>query len=396
MLKQPPNVQDSFLNHARRERAHVTVYLVNGARDLVSKGLPNRLFRNEGDGTFRDVTEESGAGDEGFGVAVAVADVDADSVSYVECHGTGTYLGDPIEIEALTHAAPRDARVWVKLGAVYYEQKAWDKAADAFRRAVALEPTNLRARYFLATSLMDGGHDDDARVELERVLRLDPRSIDARVQLAFLHGRAKRYPESVALLREAVNLEPRRPELFLYLGTAYFRAKQYDRAIETLAVGGLAEVGLLRRQLLARAIGRGRAGAAGVFPLGFGRQAIRLAFLLRQPVAEVDRLLPGHHDDRVVVVLADVVLAAQLLVLGLELLELGIGDLGDAHVEGLGDGHLVGGRFVRVAAVPFLARLGRRRAGPHDKRAGLDEHQLHADGVGDVFVRGLTLGQGDP
>ena len=32
MLKQPPNVQDSFLNHARRERAHVTVYLVNGAK----------------------------------------------------------------------------------------------------------------------------------------------------------------------------------------------------------------------------------------------------------------------------------------------------------------------------------------------------------------------------
>jgi host factor-I protein len=32
MLKGPPNVQDSFLNHARRERASVTVYLVNGAK----------------------------------------------------------------------------------------------------------------------------------------------------------------------------------------------------------------------------------------------------------------------------------------------------------------------------------------------------------------------------
>lgn len=32
MQKQPPNVQDSFLNHARRERIHVTVYLVNGAK----------------------------------------------------------------------------------------------------------------------------------------------------------------------------------------------------------------------------------------------------------------------------------------------------------------------------------------------------------------------------
>jgi tetratricopeptide (TPR) repeat protein len=149
----------------------------------------------------------------------------------------GRFAEAQSEIESLTEVAPRDARLWTKLGAVYYEQKLWDKAADAFRRAVLLESNNLRARYFLAASLMEGGHDDDARIELERILRLDPRSIDARVQLGFLHGRAKRYDEAIAVLREAVNLEPKRPELFLYLGSAYFRDKQYDRAAEILQEG---------------------------------------------------------------------------------------------------------------------------------------------------------------
>ena len=36
--------------------------------------------------------------------AHAVADVDAATISYVETHGTGTPLGDPIEIEGLRQA----------------------------------------------------------------------------------------------------------------------------------------------------------------------------------------------------------------------------------------------------------------------------------------------------
>ncbi|MFZ7090931.1 type I polyketide synthase [Primorskyibacter sp. 2E233] len=36
--------------------------------------------------------------------AQAMADVTSDTVDYVECHGTGTYLGDPIEVAAMTQA----------------------------------------------------------------------------------------------------------------------------------------------------------------------------------------------------------------------------------------------------------------------------------------------------
>jgi acyl transferase domain-containing protein/NAD(P)-dependent dehydrogenase (short-subunit alcohol dehydrogenase family)/acyl carrier protein len=36
--------------------------------------------------------------------ALAVADVDPETISYIECHGTGTNMGDPIEIAALTQA----------------------------------------------------------------------------------------------------------------------------------------------------------------------------------------------------------------------------------------------------------------------------------------------------
>src|SRR6266850_1788589 len=80
------------------------------------------------------------------------------------------------ELEGLTEVAPQNPRIWMKLGAVYYEQKNWDRAIDSFRRVVALEPSNLRARYFLATTYMDAGRDAEAKSELERILRADPRS----------------------------------------------------------------------------------------------------------------------------------------------------------------------------------------------------------------------------
>ncbi|WP_111733161.1 type I polyketide synthase [Roseovarius amoyensis] len=41
--------------------------------------------------------------------AIEDAGIPADTIGYVECHGTGTYLGDPIEVAALTEAFRRSA-----------------------------------------------------------------------------------------------------------------------------------------------------------------------------------------------------------------------------------------------------------------------------------------------
>jgi acyl transferase domain-containing protein len=52
--------------------------------------------------------------------ALGLAGISAETIQYVECHGTGTPLGDPIEIEALTQAFRQstDRRAFCRVGSV--------------------------------------------------------------------------------------------------------------------------------------------------------------------------------------------------------------------------------------------------------------------------------------
>lgn len=50
--------------------------------------------------------------------ALQVADVEPESIGYIEAHGAGTILGDPIEIEALTRAFNTSKKRFCKIGSV--------------------------------------------------------------------------------------------------------------------------------------------------------------------------------------------------------------------------------------------------------------------------------------
>lgn len=61
--------------------------------------------------------------------ALACADVDASSIGYVETHGTGTTLGDPIEFAALTQAFGNGARPACAIGSIKTNMGHLDAAA---------------------------------------------------------------------------------------------------------------------------------------------------------------------------------------------------------------------------------------------------------------------------
>ena len=124
-----------------------------------------------------------------------------------------------------------------------------------------------------------------------------------------------------------------------------------------------------------------RAGAAGILPFRFGRQTIVFPFLLRQPLAELHRLLPRDGIHRFII-------GSGLAKAGITLPILPHRHFGGPHVKGLCDRDTMRGLFIPVSIVELLRMLGhlviRRRAIlPHGEAARPNTHQLHADAVRD-------------
>ena len=163
-------------------------------------------------------------------------------------------------------------------------------------------------------------------------------------------------------------------------------------------------------------VSRRRAGAAGVLPLGLGRQAIRLSFFARKPLAEGRRVVPGDVEHRLIVGLLEagispvelhvaaatlaprgvVTPAAEAVLLGFSLVAGFVGEaaeLADGHfifaqLKGFRDPHAMARVFVleeiRRAVVRgkgFDQFLGRFLA-THHELARRHQNHLHADGIG--------------
>jgi hypothetical protein len=116
------------------------LYFVNGARipELRKTGPEyyNRLYRNNGDGTFTDVTEQAGVKADGYSMGVAAADYDNDGWEdlYVvgvnrnylfHNNGDGTFT-DVAEKAGLTGVDPKLGKTWsICAGWFDYDRDGW-------------------------------------------------------------------------------------------------------------------------------------------------------------------------------------------------------------------------------------------------------------------------------
>jgi DNA-binding winged helix-turn-helix (wHTH) protein/TolB-like protein len=150
----------------------------------------------------------------------------------------------PLAIDMLQKSVaidPNYALTWAYLGASYTSDAAFEfggreqyrKAQAAYERALALQPTELEAKIFLANLLIDTGKVEQAVPPLRDALQINPNHAAAHWELGYAYRFAGMLHESVAECERAREIDPLVRGNGAVLNT-YLYLGEYDKFLQSL------------------------------------------------------------------------------------------------------------------------------------------------------------------
>ncbi len=97
----------------------------------------------------------------------------------------------------------RTARIELALGGSYDQIKKPKEAAEAYQRALDLEPGNLDSERGLANALLVQGKLDEAMKQFSAILATEPNDVQSQIRIADILRRQGHYEEALASLKKA-------------------------------------------------------------------------------------------------------------------------------------------------------------------------------------------------
>ena len=145
-----------------------------------------------------------------------------------------------------------EVRYTLAVRAFYYRWD-WGEAEREFKRALALNPNLVEARYEYAWFLSSMGRIAESLTEAKRAVERDPLSVTANLALGSMYSMARQYDQAIPQLRHTIELEPNDPRAYGFLAGAYEQTGMYEEAVTahqkamTLSGAQPGEVAALRR-----------------------------------------------------------------------------------------------------------------------------------------------------
>ncbi len=128
---------------------------------------------------------------------------------------------------------PGNADAWALVGRAYHNARRYEDAADAYKKAVELAPTNINFRTTYGLILGQAGNLDEGLAQLLKVTGT-PGYKDAAgwTNLGWVYRNMDKAQESIQAYQKALQLDPKEEQAALGLGWAYSYTKDYDKAIQ--------------------------------------------------------------------------------------------------------------------------------------------------------------------
>lgn len=134
-------------------------------------------------------------------------------------------------LERVTTLDPGWSDGWLLLGQAQFMTGLYDKGIASFHRAVAADPSNLKALQVVARSLEKLNRDKEAIDAWQALLKVNPEEADAAEHFPDLLLKEHRYPETVAYLEKMAPERKDLPEIQVQLGSAYLGNGDTERAL---------------------------------------------------------------------------------------------------------------------------------------------------------------------
>jgi tetratricopeptide (TPR) repeat protein len=130
--------------------------------------------------------------------------------------------------------ADRTARIEFALGGSYDLLKKPKEAAEAYQRALDIDPDNLDTERALATALLADGQLDASLKVLNQIVATEPQDAASQIHISEIERRQGHYDQALATLKKAKPLAQDSMELSYNEALIYDSLGRYDEAIAVL------------------------------------------------------------------------------------------------------------------------------------------------------------------
>jgi tetratricopeptide (TPR) repeat protein len=126
--------------------------------------------------------------------------------------------------EAAREPGERSVEAWFEIGCgLDADRETWGEAAEAYQRALALDPSHADSHCNLGSIYYNQGRRAQAGACFERALEADPRHVEANLNLATVLEEEERFETALRHYKRALETDPRFADAHVSLALLYER-----------------------------------------------------------------------------------------------------------------------------------------------------------------------------